>query len=102
MGQSVSMGLGIVVGLLELVVYLFFLTLIGRLVLDWIQVFARDWRPRGVVLVVAEGVYTVTDPPLRALRRLIPPLSLGSVRIDLAFLVLMILTSVLLSVLSRY
>jgi YggT family protein len=95
------MGLGIVVDLLELVVYLFFLTLIGRLVLDWVQVFARQWRPRGILLVIAEAVYTVTDPPLKALRRIIPPLSLGAVRIDLAFLALMILTSVLLSVLSR-
>ena len=49
------------------IVFLFFIVLIGRLVLDWIQVFARDWRPRGAMLVVAEGVYSATDPPLRVL-----------------------------------
>jgi YggT family protein len=50
------------------------------------------------MLVVAEGIYTVTDPPLRALRKLIPPLTLGSVRLDLAFLVLMLATTFLMSV----
>ena len=46
------------------IVFLFFITLIIRLVFDWIQVFSRDWRPRGVALVVAEAVYSATDPPL--------------------------------------
>jgi len=86
-------------GLLEFVVLLFFLLLLGRLVFDWIQVFARDWRPRGPVLVVAEAVYTVTDPPLRAIRRVIPPLRLGGIQLDLAFIVLFVLCSLLLNVL---
>ena len=85
--------------LLRLLVYLFFIALIIRLILDWIQVLAREWRPTGVVLVLAEAVYTVTDPPLKALRRVIPPLSLGSVRLDLAFLVLMLAVSVTLNIL---
>ena len=82
---------------LRFVVFLFFIVLLGRLVLDWVQAFARDWRPRGAILVVAEFVYTITDPPLKALRRVIPPLSLGSIRLDLAFLVLMLLTTLLMS-----
>jgi YggT family protein len=93
---------GLVADVLSLVVWLFLLVLLVRLVFDWIQVFARDWRPRGVVLVVAEAVYTVTDPPLRALRRVIPPLTLGSVRLDLAFMVLMVLCWVLLAVLALF
>jgi YggT family protein len=68
-----------------------------RLVLDWVQVFAREWRPKGVVLVVAEVTYTVTDPPLKAVRRVVPPLTLGSVRLDLAFLIVMLACSLLLS-----
>ena len=84
---------------LYLVVLVFFVLMFVRLVLDWVQVFARDWRPRGVVLVVAEATYTVTDPPLRAVRRVIPPLRLGTIQLDLAFLVIMLLCSVLLSVL---
>ncbi|HEY5518822.1 MAG TPA: YggT family protein [Cellulomonas sp.] len=91
----------VLASLARLVVLVFFLILLVRLVLDWVQVFARDWRPRGAALVIAEVTYTVTDPPLRALRRLIPPLSLGSVRLDLGFLVLMVACSILLNVLAR-
>jgi YGGT family. len=85
--------LGVVIRVLLFVLNLFLATLICRLVLDWIQVLAREWRPRGPILVFAEGVYTVTDPPLKFLRRLIPPLSLGSIRLDLAFLVLILAVS---------
>lgn len=88
-----------VISVIALLLYLFFIVLLGRLVLDWVQVFARDWRPRGPVLVVAEGIYTITDPPLKFLRRIIPPLRLGNVRLDLAFLVLVLAVSLLLSVL---
>jgi YggT family protein len=80
---------------------IFLLLLFVRVVFDWVQVFARDWRPRGIALVVAEAVYTVTDPPLRALRRVIPPLSLGAIRLDMAFLVLVIICVILQSVLAR-
>jgi YggT family protein len=79
---------------LELVFWLFFVLLIIRLVLDYVQMFARSWRPTGVVLVVAEVVYTITDPPLRALRKVIPPLRLGSVSLDLSFLVLIFLVQI--------
>ena len=77
--------------ILELVLRLYFFVLIARLVFDWVQVFARDWRPKGPILVLANGVYAATDPPLRALRRVIPPLRLGGVALDLAFLVLILL-----------
>ncbi len=66
------------------------LVLIARFVIDWVQVLARSWRPRGIVLVLCEAVYTVTDPPLRALRRVIPPLRLGAVALDLSPMVLLI------------
>ncbi|MGB3827589.1 MAG: YggT family protein [Ornithinimicrobium sp.] len=79
---------------LGLALYLYFIVLIGRLIFDWIQVFSRDWRPTGVVLVVAEFIYSLTDPPLRALRKIIPPLRLGGVALDLAFLVLIIGVSI--------
>jgi YggT family protein len=85
---------------LYLVVFLFFIALIIRLIFDWIQVFSREWRPRGVVLVAAEGVYTVTDPPLKALRRVLPPLRLGGIQLDLAFTVVFLVVLILLSVLA--
>lgn len=75
---------------LALILQLYFFVLIGRLVFDWVQVFARDWRPKGPVLVLANGIYSLTDPPLRALRKVIPPLRLGGVALDLGFLVLII------------
>ncbi|PFG42857.1 YggT family protein [Isoptericola jiangsuensis] len=90
--------MSVIFGLVALLLLLFLVCLVIRLVFDWVQVFARDWRPRGVVLLVAEAVYTVTDPPLRLLRKVIPPLTLGSVRLDLAFLVLFLATSILLNV----
>ena len=85
---------------LILVLWLFLILLIARLVLDYVQMFARSWRPTGPVLVVAEVIYTATDPPLKALRRVIPPLRLGSISLDLSFLVLLILIQVLISVLQ--
>ena len=91
-----------VLSLLRLALYLFFIALIGRLVLDWVQALAREWRPTGPVLVAAEVVYTVTDPPLKFLRRLIPPLRLGSFALDIAFLLLFIVCYVLIAVLSPY
>ncbi len=86
--------------LLGLVVLVFFVFLLARLVLDWIQAFARDWRPQGVMLVVAEAVYTVTDPPLKGLRRVIPPVRIGQVSLDLAFMILFIATLLLLRLLT--
>ncbi|MGH3272940.1 MAG: YggT family protein [Streptosporangiaceae bacterium] len=66
----------------------FLLLLIGRMIFSWVQAFARDWRPRGAVLVLAEAVFTATDPPLRFLRRYIPTLRLGTVALDLSFMAL--------------
>ncbi|GGO99949.1 YggT family protein [Actinomyces gaoshouyii] len=64
------------------------LILVIRVVLDLVTVFARSWRPTGAVLLLANLVYSLTDPPLRFLRRRIPALTLGSFGIDLSFLAL--------------
>ena len=93
------LGTSVFADIVRFVVVIFFVVLIGRLVLDWVQVFAREWRPRGVLLVVAEAIYSITDPPLKALRRVVPPLQLGSIRLDLAFLILFFATSILTSIL---
>jgi YggT family protein len=74
----------------------YLLLLIARLIVSWIQAFSRDWHPRGVVLVIAEVVYTATDPPLRLLRRYIPSVRLGTVALDLSFMVLFLVIIVLL------
>lgn len=74
---------------------IYILILILRLVFDYITMFARDWRPRGMVLVLAEALYSLTDPPLNAIRRFVPPLRLGSISLDLGFLILIFGVSIL-------
>ena len=77
---------------------IYLVVLIGRMIIGWIQVFARSWRPTGVVLVLAEGIFTATDPPLKFLRRYIPPLRIGTVAMDLSYMVLFIVVLILLQV----
>jgi YggT family protein len=86
--------------LIQIVLFLFLVLLIARLVLDYVQQFARSWRPSGVVLVLAEVVYTLTDPPLKALRKVIPPLRIGGIALDLSYVVLFILVGVLRAVVA--
>ncbi len=83
---------------LTYVLTIYLVMLIGRMIFGWVQVFARDWRPTGVLLVLAESIFTVTDPPLKFLRRFIPPLRLGMVAMDLSFMVLFIVVLILLEV----
>jgi YggT family protein len=90
--------MGLVFGLVYIVLLFVFVALIVRLVFDWVQMFAREWRPRGIALVAAHAVYSITDPPLKVLRRVIPPLRLGGVSLDLGFLVLFIALSVAMSI----
>ncbi|MUM18671.1 YggT family protein [Mycobacterium sp. CBMA271] len=68
---------------------LFCLLLFARVVIETIQSISRDWHPRGATVVILELIFTVTDPPVRLLRRLIPPLSLGAVRLDLSITLLL-------------
>ena len=75
---------------LATLIWLYWLVFIVRLVLDLVLAFARQWRPRGPVLVLAEAVYTLTDPPLRLVRKVVPPLRLGGMQFDLAFLIVLI------------
>ncbi len=83
---------------IEIVLWVFIALLWVRFITDWVQVFARSWVPRGPLLVALEVDYTVTDPPIKALRRVIPPLRLGNFALDLSFIIVMIVAYVLLSV----
>lgn len=87
-----------VAGTLNTLLLLYVFVLIVRLVLEWIPVFNREWRPKGAGLVAAELVYTITDPPIRLFRRFIPPLRVGEISIDFGFALTMLLCFVLLSV----
>jgi len=91
-----------VASLLYYALLIFLLFLIFRLVMEYVFLLARSYRPSGVVAVILELAYSVTDPPLKALRRVIPPLRIGSVSLDLGFLVLFIVVRILMSVVGRY
>ena len=78
-------------GLIALVIYwllqVYFFALIGRFIFDLILSVNRSWRPKGLVVVVVESIYTVTDPPLKMVRKVLPPLRLGAMQIDFGWTV---------------
>jgi len=87
--------------ILATALWLYWLVFIARLILDLVQMFARQWRPSGPLLLVAETVYTLTDPPLKLLRRIIPPLRIGGVQFDIAFLIILIGLNFAISLVQR-
>ena len=74
----------------------------ARFVLDLARAFARNWRPRGLGLVLAEAVFSVTDPPIKLVRRVIPPLRIGGAALDFAWTIVMLATVILISVSLRF
>lgn len=70
--------------------FIFWLLLIARVVVEFIRSFSRDWRPRGLTVVILEVILTLTDPPVKLLRRIIPQLTIGAVRLDLSIMVLLL------------
>ena len=78
---------GIVIGV---VLWTFIIMMLVRFVVDWVQVFARSWSPSGPVLVLLEAVYSVTDPPIKAVRRVVPTLRIGSLALDLGFILVLL------------
>jgi YggT family protein len=77
--------------ILYIVLFIFWLLLIARVVIEFIRSFSRDWRPKGATVVILEAIFTVTDPPVKLLRRIIPQLTIGAVRFDLSIMVLLLL-----------
>jgi YggT family protein len=88
----------LVLQVVYVLLYLFLLLLFARFVMSWVLAYGRRWQPGRGAAAALESVWTVTDPPLKALRRVIPPLRIGSVSIDLAALVLLVMLYVLFAV----
>jgi YggT family protein len=87
----------VIVGeLINIVLRLFLLLLFARFVVDWVQVFARNSTPKGIVLVVLEVIYSVTDPPILFIRRFVPPLRLGAIALDTSFIIVLVAVYLLL------
>jgi len=87
--------------LLADVLQLFLFALLARLILDYIRMFARNWRPKGISLMLVELVYSITDIPMRFVGRYIPPLRLGAVSLDLSFIVLFFGVQLLMGLVSQ-
>lgn len=84
--------MSVIGSLLATVLQLFvYVILPGRLIFDYVRIFARHWRPRGIVLALVELIYAITDPPLNFARRFIPPLRMGAVSLDLAYIAVFML-----------
>jgi len=86
--------------LLASVLQIFLLALLGRLIFDYVQMFSRSWRPKGILLYFVEAIYTVTDPPMKFVGRFVPPLRLGAISLDMSFIVLFFGTQLLIRLLS--
>ena len=91
-----------VASVISLILWLFIGLMFVRFIVDWVQVFARSWSPKGPVLVVLEVVYSITDPPILFFRRFIPPLRLGSVALDLSFMIVLVICYLLLIVTESF
>ena len=87
--------MGAVIGIIYWGLNLFLITLIGRLILDYIRIFSPNWRPHGILLALAELIYSITDRPLRFVRQFVPPLRLGAVSLDLSFIVVFFVVQLL-------
>lgn len=79
--------------LMALQIYIWILLV--RMIISWVPMFAPQWRPKGLVASLFEIVYTLTDPPIKAFRKVIPPLNLGGVSLDLAFMAVFVAILVL-------
>ncbi|MGA1158204.1 MAG: YggT family protein [Candidatus Nanopelagicaceae bacterium] len=89
-----------ITGWIVLALNIFLLALFARLILDYVRMFRPDWRPRGILMPLAEIIYTLTDRPLSFVRRFVPPLRLGPVALDLSFIILFFAISILTGILS--
>jgi YggT family protein len=89
-------------GVVGYAIYVYIVLILARLVVDWTRQFARSWRPGGAAAIGVEMVYIATDPPIRALRRLVPPLQLGTVSLDLSVIILLIVLIALRQVALTY
>lgn len=80
---------------LYVITEIFWFLLLARIVVEMITSFSRGWTPRGFFAVVLEWLFTLTDPPVKALRKVIKPVRIGQVSLDLSVLVLFVIIIVL-------
>ncbi|WHU49043.1 YggT family protein [Gordonia sp. L191] len=84
------------------ILFVYWLLLLARLVVELVRTFAREWRPTGIVVAIIEITFTVTDPPIKLFRRIIPPIPLGPVRLDLSLMIVLILVVIAMQVVGSF
>jgi YggT family protein len=87
--------------LLANILQFFLIALLGRLIFDYVQMFSKTWRPRGLVLYLVEAIYTITDKPMQFVGRFVPPLRLGAISLDMSFIVLFFGTQLLIGLVRQ-
>jgi YggT family protein len=87
--------------LLANILQLFLFALLGRLIFDYVQMFSKTWRPRGLVLYLVEAIYTITNKPMQFVGRFVPPLRLGAISLDMSFIVLFFGTQLLIGLVRQ-
>jgi YggT family protein len=90
--------LSIVATIIYVALTIFVVLMWVRFILDLVRAFARQWRPRGLGLVLAEAVYSITDPPILLVRRVVPPLKVGGISLDFAWSIVLLVCLILISV----
>ena len=88
--------------ILVIIIRLYTFVLWGRFVLDWIMVLNRRFRPKGLLAILVEAVYTATDPPIKMFRRLLPPLRIGNVALDLGWFLTMISCMIVIAIVGSW
>ena len=92
----------VLASIVHLMLLVYILVLFARLILDYIPMFNREWRPKGAGLVAAEVVYTITDPPVRFFRRIIRPLRIGSISLDFGFSITILIVLILMNIVGIF
>jgi len=92
--------MSVVIGIIQVGLLIFVVLLFGRVTVNLISLFSRTWKPRGLTLLLVEGILSATDPPVRFVRALLPEINLGGVRLDLSVLVLMVVATVAINLLT--
>jgi YggT family protein len=85
----------VITSILLQILSLFKLALFARIIIDYVRMFARNWRPNSIFLAFFEFIYSITDPPMKYVQRFVPPLRLGGIALDLSFIVLLIAINLL-------
>jgi len=88
-------GVSVIATILVVALNIFVFVMWARFILDLVAMLARGWRPRGFVLILAELAYTITDPPVKAVRKIVPPLRAGGVQIDFSWSIVLIAAIIL-------